>query len=180
LKDNTAVKILGFIVRLSVLCAAAGLLLSYVYKVTKPGIEAQKVRAVNEAMKEVLPEAVEFRENENGVLSGYDGNAAMVGRVMQSQERGYGGPVKVMVGVDPGDRILGVKVLEHYETPGLGDAVTRDSFLKQFGGMEIGQVGLVKDRGEVNAVTGATISSKACVAAVKKALAVLPGGISDE
>jgi electron transport complex protein RnfG len=170
LKDDFTFKIVNFVVRLTILCSLAGLLLSWVYKKTKPIIEEQRAIAINLARKEVLPDAVNFEKGDKSYLTGYSESGEIAGKIAQGSRRGYGGPVKVMVGVDSEGEIIGVKILEHYETPGLGDGIAKTSFLKQFYHRDENEINLARDRGKIEAVTGATISSKACVLAAREAL----------
>ena len=175
MKNSFVFRIVNFVVRLAILCSLAGLLLSWVYKKTKPIIEEQRAIAINLARKEVLPDAVNFENGDKSYLTGYYESGEIAGKIVQSSKRGYGGPVKVMVGVDSEGKIIGVKILEHYETPGLGDGVAKTSFLEQFRYMSRSEINLVRDKGKIEAVTGATISSKACVLAVKEALNLVEG-----
>jgi electron transport complex protein RnfG len=85
--------------------------------------------------------------------------------------KGFGGDLGVMVGfnLDTGD-LAGIGITSHTETPGVGNRVEEESFLLQFRGMGGGAVFKVKkDGGEIDAVTGATISSRAVAAAIENA-----------
>ena len=76
--------------------------------------------------------------------------------------------MRVMVGMDEKEKITGIRIIEQYETPGLGDGIIEESFILQFRNRTSSEVKLKKDKGSIEAVTGATISSKACVDAVRK------------
>ena len=92
-----------------------------------------------------------------------------VGCVLISSAKGYGGAVEVMVGYDLNKTVTGVSVLSHSETPGLGANAAKDSFLDQFvSSSDAGSLAVSKDGGTIDAVTAATISSRAVTGAVNK------------
>ncbi len=91
--------------------------------------------------------------------------------------QGYGGPIRLLVGVDMAGRITGVRVLEHHETPGLGDAVElrRSDWVLGFNGRALGdppaaRFAVRRDGGVFDQFTGATITPRAVVQAVKQVL----------
>lgn len=90
---------------------------------------------------------------------------------------GYSGKIKIVVGIYSDDSIAGVRVTEHHETPGLGDKIeiTRSNWIEQFNGKSLqntlpSQWKVNKDGGEFDALTGATITPRAIVKAVKNTL----------
>jgi len=90
---------------------------------------------------------------------------------------GYGGPVRLLLAVDAGGRVLGVRVLEHRETPGLGDLIEerRSAWIRGFDGRSLGDPPaarwkLRRDGGDFDQFTGATITPRAVVSAVHGAL----------
>ena len=96
--------------------------------------------------------------------------------IFVSQANGYGGVVSVMTAIDMNGNIISVEILAASdETPGLGQNVTKESFYSQYAGLK-DNVTVVKggaankENNEINAVTGATISSKAVTTAVNQAL----------
>lgn len=95
-----------------------------------------------------------------------------VGTAFTAQAEGYGGSVTVMVGIDDQDRILAVRILNQLETPGLGANIEQSVFLEQFAGRSASQPpALRQDNGDIQAVTAATISSRAVTEAVADGLA---------
>lgn len=87
---------------------------------------------------------------------------------------GYSGPIKMLVGIDAGGVVRGVRVISHRETPGLGDGIElrRSNWVRQFEGRSIAQSGadawrVAKDGGVFDSLTGATVTSRAVVAAVR-------------
>ena len=121
----------------------------------------------------VLPQAETFTPLETG----YAGEAAgeTVGYVFETTARGYGGAVRVMTGIDRTGTVTGVVLLEHGETPGLGANAERASFREQFEQAAPAE-GLTVVRyqapgpGQVEALTGATVTSRAVTAAVNEAI----------
>ena len=99
-----------------------------------------------------------------------------VGMIFVTQENGYGGTVSIMTAVDTDGKVIAVKILDaSNETPGLGQNVTKESFYGQFSDLT-GEIVAKKsgtaiaENNEIDAVTGATISSKAVTRAVNTAL----------
>ncbi len=104
----------------------------------------------------------------------YDSLKNMKGFVFKTSARGYGGPIPITAGFDTTGKIIGVYIggtNEGFkETPGLGSKVREKSFLNQFVGKIATQISLRKEGGEIDAVSGATISSRAVCEGVKKGL----------
>jgi len=114
-------------------------------------------------LEEICPEL-----GVNGYLATENGSPA--GCVIITSSKGYGGDVQVMVGFDTAGTVTGVSVLSHSETPGLGANAAKPGFLGQFvSSADAGDLAVVKDGGTVDAVTAATISSRAVTAAVNAA-----------
>lgn len=92
--------------------------------------------------------------------------------------QGYGGPIELILGLNARGEILGTRVLAHAETPGLGDKieVARDDWIRRFDGLSLGQPpverwSVKKDGGDFDQFTGATITPRAVVRAIKDGLA---------
>jgi electron transport complex protein RnfG len=145
-------------------CGAAAGSLSFVNQSTREKIAEQARLEREEAMKQVYPQAAGFREKVPGQEWEAEVAGAAAGTVVAATARGYGGPIALMVGVDAGKRVTGVRVLRHTETPGLGARITAESFLAQFAGKTGPELKLKKDdhaAGRIDAITAATISSRA-------------------
>ena len=158
---------------LGIICLAATLVLAVTYEVTKPKIEAQLKSEENAALKEILPGADAFKEKSVDGIEYFDAmkGGDLVGYCVRVVANGYNGYIRIVVGIDRSGVIKGVQVLEQYETPGLGSKITevrpgeKDAwFLRQFKGKSAATVTLKKD---VDAITGATISSRAVTNAVR-------------
>jgi electron transport complex protein RnfG len=163
---------------LLIICSIAALFLGLTYEFTIDQILAQR-KAINEqARKEVLPEAQEFKPIDEDVLNkiisendtikeiygGYkEGN--IIGYAIKTAPQGYGGPVEVITGISKDGKISGVRIGNHLETPGLGANATNPSFYKQYHNKSIDKkLEVVKaspGENEIQALSGATITSDA-------------------
>lgn len=166
---------LNMTLTLFVITLVAGLSLGYVNDLTlEPKAQAKLERKVN-ALKQVLSEFNNNPVEEVVMLKSdmakdsvelytakMDGNYVGTA-VIGSSEKGYSGLVKLMVGFNPDGTIQNIVVLEQKETPGLGTKMKESKFLNQFKGKNPSQFNLkpVKDGGNVDALTGATISTRA-------------------
>lgn len=147
-------------------------ILAYVESITTPIITANEKAAADESRKEVLAEASGFTEVDiaavkegTGVTEVYkaDNDA---GYVITSQSQGYGGQLPVMVGIDKDGKITRIKILTNEETPGLGKKVEASDYTDKYKGVAGSEVD------GVSTISGATISSKAVMAAVNDAFTV--------
>ena len=166
---------------LGIICLAATLVLAVTYEVTKPKIEEQLKREEDRALKSIMPSADSFSEK---VLDGIEYFEALkdrtvVGYCVRVTGSGYNGYIRMIAGVDLSGAIEGVAVLEHSETPGLGAKINEIRpgegepwFLKQFKGKNAGSIAVKKD---IDAITGATISSRAVTDAIRKTVDDLLG-----
>ena len=170
------------LVIISVVAAGA---LAGVYILTLETINAQKADKQQAAILAVLPVGVQIGEAEqvNGsTVYRATLNGEPAGAAVQTEADGFGGPQKIMVGFDAHGKIVNYIVLEHQETPGLGDHIV-DWFKNAdkpgqniLGRQADGKFVVSKDGGNVDAITAATISSRAFLKAVNKAYAAFKNG----
>jgi Na+-translocating ferredoxin:NAD+ oxidoreductase subunit G len=144
----------------------SGYLLAQVFRITRTHIEKQKRIEAECLNKEIFPDGASFVETKEQGLSYtevFDAEKNQLGTIFEITRSGYGGPVVIKVGIDNNMQVKGVRILEHNETPGLGAKIKDKSFLNQFTGKTGSQLYLKKysKEGTIDAVTGATISSKA-------------------
>ena len=160
-------------VALLVICLVATTLLAFTNSITSEKIALNAVETENASRNVVLPGGAsysEVTEAENGVTycTGYDKIGNEIGYVFTSGAKGYGGTVSVMVGLDKEGTILGIEILSHSETPGLGANAVKDDFKGRFvgksGTLTVDKVS--NDGQNIQAITAATITSKAVVSAV--------------
>ncbi|MBN2776445.1 MAG: RnfABCDGE type electron transport complex subunit G [Bacteroidales bacterium] len=169
---------------LFVITAVAAVALGYVYNITKDPIQKAKDEKLKTAINIVVPGADKGTIEESklsvdgGELVMYkvivDGNC--IGTAVKTfSNNGFGGLITVMVGFDSEGKIIDSNVLEHKETPGLGDKTSKSvaPWNEQFKGLDISQMKdqmlkVTKDGGVVNAITAATISSRAYCDAIQR------------
>lgn len=173
---------------LTLTCLLSALGLAYVHKLTEEPIAEQKRLAKLRAAEAVLPpfdndpvkEKKELEIKDKKVIF-YIGKkeGKVVGIAFLQEGEGYGGFIKVMLGITPEGEISGVEILEHLETPGLGARIEESQFKGQFKGksptnskLVEGKLAVDKDGGDIDALTGATISSRGIVSAVNKGLRI--------
>lgn len=179
-KNNWADIFKPIIVLLSI-CIIIPLALAATNMVTADKIAKLTEESNNKSMS-ALVDADEFklktlRVKEDGKVEYYSANkdGSVTAFIFITSAKGYGGDVSVMTAVDLEGNILAVDILDvSGETPGLGQNAAKESFYSQFAGKKneitVVKNGADEDSGEINAVTGATISSKAVTSAVNKAL----------
>ncbi len=160
---------------LTLACLVSGLVIAGVYSITAPEAARQKELAKTQAMQELVKDADQFAPvtgKAGWFEAKKDGKVLAV--VLPSESKGYGGAIKLLVAVTPDGKVHDFKVLGHNETPGLGDGIKKPKFKDQFPGKSSTQLNVVKqpvaDGSAVEAITGATISSRALTAAVREAV----------
>jgi electron transport complex protein RnfG len=160
------------IVVLFVVCALAAGALAFVNAATKERIEGFARTEKIEAMKKVLPEAEEFVETTPGKVWEARQGGEVIGHVLAVSAQGYSGPIESLVGLDPAQTVSGVRILTQTETPGLGAKIAGEKFLAQYGGRRAEEVVLKRDdpAGGIDAITAATISSRALTNAIRKTI----------
>ena len=166
---------------LTLVCMASAGILALVYNVTKNPIAQAEARAKEEALRIVLPAETKeikpgtfmFEGNEVEIQTAINKDGQAIGYALESStSEGYGGEIVFLVGIDIQGKINTYKIMSHKETPGLGDNLTSDEFKKQFKGKDLGnfRFKVTKDGGDVEAITAATISSRAACEALEKAM----------
>lgn len=160
---------------LFIICVVVSAALAGTNLLTKDKIAEQQVLKAEESRKIVLEAAESFEEQNGGEYYTGVAGGQTVGYVFETESKGYGGTVQVMTGISSDGDITGVVILSHAETPGLGANAEKDSFRDQFkqpapeGGIEVVKYQTPKE-GQIEAMTGATITSKAVSSAVNQAV----------
>lgn len=180
MRDNIYIR-LGIPVVLVCLVAAGGLAVTYA--ATKDRIAAQDAAAVQRSLLAVLPEATEFEQvtdeaeltaareaagdvTVDSIYTALDGSDQETGVGLLVASRGYGGPIRMAVGLDRNGKVAGVSIVSMNETPGLGTKVVEDKgFLPRFTG-----AASADDAHDVDTITGATKSSRGVRMGVEAAL----------
>ena len=179
--ENIALYVLRLAGTLLLITAIVAACLAGVNAVTKPIIEELNAKATQEAIMAVLPggfdtEITDYADA-SGIVSkiyqGANGYAVEVG------PGGFDNTITMMVGIDNEGKVLGISVVNHTETAGLGAVAAAGTpagiaFRDQFEGAS-GAVSVTKDGGTMDAITGATITSRAICVGVNAALDVVAG-----
>ncbi len=164
MKADTLKKVFP-IISITVVVFIAVTLLGLTDTVVRPRIEWQKEQKIQDMLKEIFPDMTEYTLEDDIYMIYSDG--AEIGFAFLAVGKGYGGNIDILVGLENETTVKGVTIISHLETPGLGARVTESSFRDQFAGLNIDDVALKRDGGQIDAVTGATISSGAVVDAVR-------------
>ena len=175
---KTNENIVAYVIRLAgtllAICLVVALCLAAVNSVTAPAIAKLNEEKTQAAIQAVLPgggKEVEFVDETGLVSVVYKGEA---GYAVQVAPGGFDGPITMMVGVDFDGNVLGISVIKHTETAGLGAVAAAttsagEAFRAGFVGQS-GSVAVTKDGGVIDSITGATITSRAVCAGVNAAL----------
>jgi electron transport complex protein RnfG len=180
-----------YIIILTLICIVAASVLAGVYTITKEPIAISERQEKLKAIKIVLPpfnnepdkeeEKITVKDRETEVekdiyfYPGKNEAGELIGVAIQTVSKtGYGGDIVIMVGADMKGEIQGLYILNYAETPGLGSKIDEEWFKKQFVGISISKnkLSVEKDGGEIDSITGATISSRAVAYAVEEGLEV--------
>jgi electron transport complex protein RnfG len=167
---------------------AATLLLAVAYGLTKEPIEQSALEDLRHSLEQVIPASIHdnnpaadtARLQINGVpLLVYRARKAgqMTGIAFEAAGKGYSGDIRLLLGIDAAGKLLGVRVLHHTETPGLGDKIelTRSDWITRFTGLSLGnppeaQWAVKKDGGPFDQFAGATITPRAVVNTIRDGL----------
>lgn len=176
------------IVPVVLITMVAGGALALVNAATVDRIAESKAQEKQEALKEVMPDFandptkqfVEVDldpEEDDGFelvfYAGVDGTGKHTGWGVESKtDTAYSGDLSLVFGVDTAGTVKTVRVLDQKETPGLGTKAAEDDFLSVYAGQKLGKFkfGVKKDGGEVDAISGATISSRAVSLCIEQGL----------
>ena len=162
---------------LLIICVVAAGLLGYVNQITAAPIAAQQELAKQESMTAVLPDADTFGEeqeiNEGNITTitpALDSEGNETGYAVAITTKGFSAGLQLMFGIDTEGVITGLSVVDcSNETPGLGANAANEDFYGQFTGKS-GEVAVTKDGGDIEALTGATITSRAVANAATEAI----------
>lgn len=184
--SNKESTFMGMVLSLLIITLVSGFALGFVNDLTiQPKAQAKLQKKLN-ALKLVLPEfdnnpvddlqMIKFSASKDSieVYPAYKNGEFTGAAVVSSSDKGFNGLVKLMVGFKADGSINNIAVLEQKETPGLGTKMTENSFLTQFKNKNPSAFNLTvkKDGGDVDALTGATISSRAFSESTKMAYTI--------
>lgn len=193
---------------LTAITLVSGLLLGLVYEVTKEPIALSKEKAKQEAYKQVLSEADAFetdssfdQETAKDILNGANLGGCTIDEVVvgmsgsevagyvitSTSSEGYGGNIQISTGITSDGTVNGVAILSISETAGLGMKATEPEFLNQYQGKNVEAFTVTKtgaaNESEIDALSGATITSNAVTNAINASLSyfqqVIGGGANE-
>lgn len=170
------------------ICAVAALALGFTNKITAPIIEERNIQANNESRQIVLPNANEFKKMDDSVFNqtsvkdlvaevyeGLDGSE-VIGYTVKTLPKGYGGEIEIIVGFSKDGKITGINIGSMSETPGLGSKAAEPTFKDQFNDKAANTLSVVKGKvsneTDIQAISGATITSTAVTNGVNAAIEV--------
>ncbi|MBR5663950.1 MAG: RnfABCDGE type electron transport complex subunit G [Bacteroidales bacterium] len=174
-KESTLTNML---IALMVITIVSGGVLGFIYGLTKPAIDKVEENKNIKAINEVLKTDVAIATTESVVIEdltynlAYDAEGNFIGAAVKTYSKnGFGGKIELMVGMLADGIINKVSVLSQAETPGLGANMVNEKWKSQFDGKDPKNfiLKVKKDGGDVDAITAATISSRAVSEAVKRA-----------
>jgi len=177
--------IIKITLNLTVICALAGIILSAAWAKTDPVRIMMEAKEREEALKNLIPSAESITPVKDVVI---DGNEAKIyqavkggetiGYVVACPAKGYSSFISMLVAVDKEHKVIGIDILSHAETPGLGDQITDSWFKEQFKGKGVDNLVVIKGETDSNiqAISGATISSRAVTKGTKDAVDTLVQG----
>ncbi len=178
---------LSMVLTLLLVTLIASAALAYIYKITKGPIEQALLKKKLESIEQVVPGFTNDPNAEMYKVRAYDNtdsleiypakkNGKLIGYAVKTfTKKGFNGLIELMVGFSPNLTIQNIVVLSHQETPGLGSKMTSKKFKNQFENKNPKKFKLLvkKDGGDVDAITAATISSRAFCDAVSRAFKTL-------
>jgi electron transport complex protein RnfG len=184
---------LRLVLTLAIAGLLSGMAIIGIYETTLPTITENKARELREAVFKVLPgvsqmQALAYRDGELIVIDapdkdepviygGYDDQAEFIGYAMPAAGPGFQDTIAILYGYKPAEKlVVGMEVLESRETPGLGDKIYKDAvWVSGFSALSVEpeivavKKGTKSNPNEIDAITGATISSKAVVRIINEA-----------
>jgi len=165
------------VIVLAIITTISSLILASVYSGTKDKIAEEYRKDFLKGLKVVLPG---FDNEPDMDFKNMEGKKIYVGRkdgkvfgyaVQSTTHKGYSGDIVILVGVDTDGKILGIEILKHAETPGLGNKIESPEWKSTFVGLgKDSNIAVKKDGGDIDAFSGATISPRAVCEAVNDAL----------
>ncbi|NQT28797.1 MAG: RnfABCDGE type electron transport complex subunit G [Candidatus Omnitrophica bacterium] len=164
---------------LTLVCLICALLLSVVYGLANKKIEINKEKRIEKALTTLAPQAAKVEEatiKEETIYKLFDEKENLIGYGFTASGEGYQGKIKMLVVSDKYlEHLKGIEVVESLETPGLGAKIQEDPFKDQFKNLDIREEmtcvkGDTERDGQIKAITGATVSSRAVVNILSKRL----------
>lgn len=182
-------EVVKFGVILFVITAVCTGIVSFIYGITDPIIQTQKIEKDNNARQEILPLAKNFKKIEQdfggNIVEVYEGLNIdeVVGYTIKTTSKGYGGDIEITTGITSEGKISGVTLGSMSETPGLGAKAKDEAFISQYNDQDAKEMKVVKNGPakdlEIVAIAGATITSDAVTNGVNEAIKLFENELND-
>ena len=173
-EHNKEYSVFQIAMNLTAACFISGAIIAVTYFITAPVAAEKVIMMKNDAMKALVKDAESFKPvKDKKDWFTAEKNGKVVAYVVPAESKGYGGAIKMLVSITPEGKIIDYDILVHNETPGLGDSANKQAFRSQFKDKNSEDLEVVKDKSKENniqAMTGATISSKAVTKGIKEAV----------
>jgi len=166
--------VLRLSITLTLVAIISASLLTYVHGVTAPIIAERQEREYRQALELFFPEFENFeteRLDDDYFDLIYDRSGNLIGIMGTIQQQGYDGYITYNLAVNGNGEILGLLIISHSETPGIGDVITNDSFKKQFIGKSFADP--IAAGVDVDVISGATVSTSAIINSVRRVVGVI-------
>jgi len=154
------------VVFLAVIVTVSVVLLIALNSVTSSIVEERRSEEIKGTLEKIFPEMSEYELEDEVYMIYQDGEKS--GYAFIASGSGYGGDIDILVGLDSDFKIKDISIITQTETPGLGARITESTFTDQFKGLSADEIALRSNNGMIDAITGATISSKAVVDTVRE------------
>ncbi len=169
-------------IKLLLICAVVAAVVAFVYELTLEKANANIEGTKNEKISEIFGiEGLRLEEMEESdgviVYKVKDSEDTLIGYCAETASAGFGGDISILVGYDSMTSIVGVRIVSMSETPGLGSKIDDpDGYLKNY----VGMAGVLELNEDVDAISGATISSTALMDGVNEATKALLAALAAE
>ena len=162
---------------LTIVVCIAVIGLVFTNSVTEERIEEARIQALREILSTQFPDMEDFEYHEDiHVYTILDQDQEIIGYAFETKADGYGGDIELLIALEATDMtegnmiVKGISILFHAETPGLGARIEESSFLDQFKGTNVQDIRLAADGGDIDAISGATVSTEAVVNTVHESV----------
>jgi electron transport complex protein RnfG len=153
------------VILITIVILASVVLLSFTNLYTKDLIAEQAKAALKAQLQSMFPDMTTFdTQKDIYIIKAQD---KTIGYAFIANGKGYGGTISILVGLQDTSTLKGISIISQSETAGLGSRITLPKFTSQFAGKNINDINLKSAGGQIDAITGSTISSKGVVNAVR-------------
>ena len=157
------------VIFLVIIVFAAISIIMVVSNFTMAKILAERDAGIIAQFESIFPDLDNYRYRDE-FYEIYNSDGQLIGYALTAKGNGYGGEINILIGIDTDYNIMKISIISNTETPGLGTQIKESFFTDQFTGLGTDDVELSSDGGKIDAITGATISSKAVTDAVRDTL----------